>query len=76
MPVTLEEVEALVRVQLGVRKISADDRFMEDLGAVSADIINVIATAEDRFNVSIDEADISKVRCTSDLYGLIAVASD
>ena len=74
MAVELKDVETLVRVQLGLKSISPDDRLMEDLGAVSADIVNVIATAEERFRVSIAEADISKVRCVRDLHGLIDAA--
>jgi len=71
MVVTMEEIQTLVRLQLGRRKVSAEDRFMEDLGAESADLVNIIATAEDKFNISFDEADISKVRTVQQLYDLI-----
>ncbi|MCP5053272.1 MAG: acyl carrier protein [bacterium] len=71
MNVTLEEVQKMARLQLGLRKISPDDRFMEDLGAVSADMVNLVATAEEQFNVSFDEEDLAGVRCVRDLYDLI-----
>ncbi|NIM17660.1 MAG: hypothetical protein GTO45_37320 [Candidatus Aminicenantes bacterium] len=71
MPVTIEEIETLVRLQLGARKVSAQDRFMEDLGAESADLLNIITAAEDKFNISFDEADISRVRTVQELYELV-----
>ena len=71
MPVTIEDIESLVRLQLGSRKVSAQDRFMEDLGAESADLLNIITAAEDKFNISFDEADISRVRTVQELYDLI-----
>ena len=71
MPVTIEDIESLVRLQLGSRKISAQDRFMEDLGAESADLVNIIAAAEDKFNISFNEADISRVRTVQELYEII-----
>ncbi len=71
MAVKMEEVQTLVGLQLGKRKVLAEDRFMEDLGAESADLVNIIAAAEDKFNISFDEADISKVRTVQQLYELI-----
>ena len=71
MAVTIEDVQTLVCLQLGKRKVSAGDRFMEDLGAESADIVNIIAAAEDRYQISFAEADISKVRTVQELYDLI-----
>jgi len=75
MAVTIEEVGTLVRLQLGRRKVSAGDRLMEDLGAESADIVNIIAAAEDKFHVSFDEADISRIRSVQQLYDFIKNAS-
>ena len=71
MVVTVEEVQALVRLQLGKRKVSSDDRLMEDLGAESADIVNIVAAAEDKFDVSFNEADIAAVRTVKDVYQMI-----
>jgi acyl carrier protein len=75
MTVTIEDIELLVRLQLGSRKVSAQDRFMEDLGAESADLVNIIAAAEDKFNISFDEADISRIRTVQELYDLTKAAS-
>ncbi len=68
---TIEEVQELVGLQLGIRKISPQDRFIEDLGAESADLVNIIAAAEDKFNMSFEDEDISHVRTVHDLHALI-----
>jgi acyl carrier protein len=72
MTVKLEDVLQLVRSQLGIRNLSATDRLMEDLGAESADLVNLAAAAEDRFTITFDEAKIAAIRTPTDLYNLIA----
>lgn len=71
MTVAVEDIQTLVRMQLGLRSVDADDLLMEDLGAESADIVNIIAAAEDKYNISLDEADIPGVRSIRQLYELI-----
>ncbi len=71
MAATIEEIKTLVRLQLGARKVSAEDRFMEDLGAESADLVNIIAAAEDKYQISFDETDISRIRTVQELYDFI-----
>lgn len=71
MTVTVEDIQTLVRMQLGLRSVDADDLLIEDLGAESADIVNIIAAAEDKYNISMDEADIPGVRSIRQLYELI-----
>jgi acyl carrier protein len=44
---------------------------MEDLAAESADILNVVLAVEDKYQVSIDESELSDVRSASDLYALV-----
>ncbi|MCP5106728.1 MAG: acyl carrier protein [bacterium] len=68
MAPTMEEIQALVRVQLGKRNVAAEDRFMEDLGAESADVVNIVATVEDTFLVSFDDVDIAALRTVRDIY--------
>lgn len=71
MAVNIEDIQTLVGLQLGRRKVSAQERLMEDLGAESADIVNIIATIEDKYHISLEETDISRVRTVRDLYDLI-----
>ena len=69
---TIEEVCELVAVQLGRRRVGAADRLVEDLGAESVDLVNVVATAEERWGVAIDEADLPDIRTPADLHRRIA----
>lgn len=71
MTPTMEDVQTLIRLQLGVRKVSEDDRLMEDLGAESADVVNIIAAAEDKFQISFDEMDIASIRTVREVYEFI-----
>jgi acyl carrier protein len=71
MTVTIEEIQTLVCLQLGRRRAAAEDRFMEDLGAESADLVNIIAAAEDKYRLSFEEAEISRVRTVGELHDLI-----
>lgn len=71
MSVNQEDIQTLVRMQLGLRKVKPDDLLMEDLGAESADIVNIIAAAEDKYGISLDEADIPGARSIKQLYELI-----
>lgn len=71
MNVKLDDVLKLVRTQLGNRNISANDRLIEDLGAESADLVNLAAAAEDRFAVIFEEAKIAAIRTPADLHLLI-----
>jgi acyl carrier protein len=65
---TLEDVRRLVALQLGRRAVAAEDRLVEDLGAESVDLVNVVATAEERYGVTIDEAELPELRTVADLY--------
>jgi acyl carrier protein len=71
MPVTIEDIHMIVRLQLGRKKVSGQNRFLEDLGAESADIVNMIASAEDKYQISFDEEDISGVRTVTDLFNTV-----
>jgi acyl carrier protein len=66
--VTIEEIITIIRVQLGLGDVAPEQRFMEDLGAESADMINIIATTEDKFDISFDEEEISTIRSVQQLY--------
>lgn len=65
---TLDEIRRLVALQLGRREVAADDRLVEDLGAESVDLVNVVATTEERYGVTLDEAELPDLRTVADLY--------
>ena len=69
--ITIEEISRLVGVQLGKRQVKADDRFLEDLGAESMDVVNIAAAIEDKYRIRIKESEIAGLRTPSDLLRLI-----
>jgi acyl carrier protein len=73
--VTLEDLQNLVGVQLGKRNVSAEDRLQEDLGAESADLVNIIAAAEDKYHTSFAETDMARIRTVRDIYEIIITGS-
>jgi len=68
--VPIQDVCALVARQLGVREVAADDDLMSDLGAESADVANLIAAVEDRYDVRVDEDALADLRTVADLHRL------
>ena len=69
--ITIEEISRLVGVQLGNRRVNADDRFFEDLGAESIDVVNIAAAIEDKYRIQIKESEIAGIRTPADLLRLI-----
>ena len=71
MLIELDDVCRTVGLVLGRRTVSADDRVMEDLGAESIDVLNVMVTLEQKYGVSIDEAAMAGVSTVRDLYAVV-----
>jgi len=71
MIISLADLKTLVGLQLGIPNIDETARFMEELGAESADILNIVLAVEDKYGVSIAEGEMSEVRSTFDLYNLV-----
>ena len=71
MNLSLADLKTLVGLQLGIRNVDEGAHLMEDLAAESADILNIVLAIEDKYQVSIDEAELSDIRSTSDLYALV-----
>ena len=55
MTVTIEGIKRIVSLQLGVREVRDDDRFMEELNAESMDVMNIIIAVEDKYHVTIKD---------------------
>jgi len=66
-----DDIRKLVEIQFGKRNIREDDRLVEDLGAESADIGNLVALVEEKFQIMIKEAEIARIFTPLDLYELI-----
>jgi acyl carrier protein len=75
MSPSLEDLTRLVSLLLGAPTVHADDRLVEDLGAESADLVNLIATVEDKYQVVLDEEAVARVHTVADLQALVNQSS-
>jgi len=66
-----QEILDLVALQLGVDTVEPGDRLVEELGAESADVLNLVATLEDRYEIEIDEEEIPQLSTVADVHHLI-----
>ncbi len=71
MDITQEDIVRLVRLTLGKRQVSEKDLLLENLGAESVDILNLVAALEEKYSVSIPEEDIPGLRTASDIYAYL-----
>lgn len=71
-----EGVQDLVGRQLGLRNVHLDDHLVEDLDAVSADIVNIVAALEDLFEIVIEEEALADIRKVDDLCRMVAERID
>jgi acyl carrier protein len=65
------EINQIAERILGRRPIHADDLLIEQLGAESADLANIIAALERRYRVEIPESSLPHLRTPRDLYEIV-----
>lgn len=61
----------LVALQLGADSVEPGDRLIEGLGAESADLLNLVAILEDRYEIEIDEEEIPRLATVADVHELV-----
>lgn len=68
-----EKVKEIIAEQLGLQleEIKLDSRFVEDLGADSLDLVDLVMKLEDEFEVSIDDEQASNLRTVKDALDFI-----
>ena len=64
-----EKVKAIIVEQLGVAEASVetDSSFIDDLGADSLDIVELVMALEEEFDIEIPDADAEKVVTVGDV---------
>jgi acyl carrier protein len=69
-----EKVKTVIVDQLGVEEddISDDASFVDDLGADSLDIVELVMALEEEFGVSIPDEQAEKIKTVGDAVGFIA----
>ena len=67
---SLSDVQNLIADQLGLSKseVTLDSRIVEDLGAESSDIANIVAAIEDRFGIVVPEEEIQSFITVNDIF--------
>lgn len=68
---SMDEIIKLTGLQLGKRNVQEHQRFVEDLGAESADVANLVAVVEERYGITIKESEIARIFTPADLFALI-----
>ena len=73
---TFDKVKAIVVEQLGVdeAEVTIDSTFIDDLGADSLDIVELIMAFEEEFNVEIPDDVAEKIKTVKDTVEYIASA--
>jgi len=68
MPDQTEKVKDIIANELGVEreKLSDDASFIDDLGADSLDIVELVMEFEKEFNIDIPDEDAEKLRTVGD----------
>ncbi len=71
MKPTLADIQTVIRLQLGLKKIEAEDHLVEQLGAVSADIVNIIVAIEEKYDIEVEESALGDIATVADLFHLV-----
>ena len=73
----LEELKELISEQLGVDldRIDDDTNIIEDLGAESLDVAELLMTLEDQYNVIVPDEEITKLKTVRDVADYIEANS-
>jgi len=70
MSIKLDEICRLIGLQLGKKRVRGEDLFLGDLGAESIDILNIVATIEEKYGIQFEEDELAKVDSVADLHRL------
>ena len=67
------KVREKIAEQLGVAadEVKSESSFIEDLGADSLDIVELVMALEEEFNIEISDEDAEKIRTVKDVVGFI-----
>lgn len=65
----LEKVQAMLAEALGISadKITPDARIIEDLGADSLDVVELLSRLEDEYGITIPEDDVENLKTVGDI---------
>lgn len=69
----LDKIKSLLSSQLGIKeeRIQLKSRILEDLGADSLDLVELLMTLEDEFHISISDEEAIKLKTVEDIIKVI-----
>ena len=73
-----EKLKDIIAEQLGVEQdeISLDSNIQDDLGADSLDVVDLITTIEDEFDLSIPDEAVEEIKTVGDIVNYIEKNTD
>ena len=68
-----DKIKTLLANQLGIKedKIKLESKVVEDLGADSLDVVELLMTLEDEFGIEVGEDDAVKLKTVSDIVKIV-----
>ncbi len=68
-----QRVKEIIADQLGVEvdKLSPEAKFVEDLGADSLDVVELVMAFEEEFGIEIPDEDAEKIRTVGDVLNYL-----
>jgi acyl carrier protein len=69
--VSMDDIKKVVSLQLGVRQVNDNSLLVEDLSAESADVANIVASLEEKYQITVTEPEIARIRTPADLLELV-----
>ncbi|MDD5371961.1 MAG: acyl carrier protein [Campylobacterota bacterium] len=69
----LDDIKEVVVEQLGVNadEVKEDAKFVEDLGADSLDVVELVMALEEKFDIEIPDDEAEKIRTVKDVVNYI-----
>ena len=69
----LEKVKSLLAEQLNIKAetIKAESKIVDDLGADSLDVVELLMTLEDEFGVAISDEEAVKIKTVADILNIV-----
>ena len=71
MSATMDSIKRIISQQLGIRKIGDHDHFIENLGAESVDVMNIVVAVEEKYGITIKESEIPHIQTPATLYNFV-----
>lgn len=72
--IPLHEILEMVALQLGADEVRPDDRLVEELGAESADLLNLVVALEERYGIEIAEEEIPSLTTPKEAHARVCAA--